>query len=137
MGIDNYSNNQTFIIAELSANHNQDFDLALYCMIADKAGDPYYFIDSTLRDGSYFDVGGFDSAECEALIDELQYEGDADRRAELANEIIQMAIDDNAFSYVGLFNKITITKANMSGFAEHLPYDFYGIDENTTITTEE
>lgn len=116
---------------------NQDFDLALYCMIADKAGDPYYFIDSTLRDGSYFDVGGFDSAECEALIDELQYEGDADRRAELANEIIQMAIDDNAFSYVGLFNKITITKANMSGFAEHLPYDFYGIDENTTITTEE
>lgn len=112
---------------------NRDFDLALYCMIADKAGDPYYFIDSTLRDGSYFDVGGFDSDECEALIDELQYEGDPERRAELANEIIQMAIDDNAFSYVGLFNKITITKANMSGFAEHLPYDFYGIDENTTI----
>ena len=29
MGIDNFYNNKTFIIAELSANHNQDFNLAV------------------------------------------------------------------------------------------------------------
>lgn len=29
MGIDNFLNNKTFIIAELSANHNQNFDLAV------------------------------------------------------------------------------------------------------------
>lgn len=107
-----------------------DFDLALYCMIADKAGDPYYFIDSTLRDGAYFDVGGFDSDECEELIDQLKYEVDESKRAELANQIIQIAIDDNAFGYVGLFNKITVTLPGVTGFAEHLPYDFYGIDVN-------
>ncbi len=108
-----------------------DFDLALYCMIADKAGDPYYFIDSTLREGSYFDVGGFDSEECEALIDQLKYETDTEERARLANEIVQIAVDDNAFGYVGLFNKITVTLPGVTGFAENLPYDFYGVDVNS------
>ena len=108
-----------------------DFDLALYCMIADKAGDPYYFIDSTLREGSYFDVGGFDSEECEALIDQLKYETDTEERARLANEIVQIAVDDNAFGYVGLFSKITVTLPGVTGFAENLPYDFYGVDVNS------
>ena len=103
-------------------------------MIADKSGDPYYFIDSTLRDGAYFDVGGFDNDECEALIDQLKYEVDTDRRAELANPIVQIAIDANAFGYVGLFNKITVTLPGVTGFAEHLPYDFYGIDADSDKT---
>ena len=110
-----------------------DFDLALYCMIADKAGDPLYFIDSTLSEGAYFNVGGFESEECQALIEELRYETDIDKRAELANEIIQIAIDDNAFGYVGLFNNTTVLRTGVSGFAENIPFDFYGIDANTTI----
>ncbi|MCD7884512.1 MAG: ABC transporter substrate-binding protein [Lachnospiraceae bacterium] len=108
-----------------------DFDIALYCMISDKAGDPYYFIDSTLRDGAALNCGGFESEECESLIDELQYETDTDRRAELANEIVQMAIDDNAFGYVGLFNKTTVMRVGVSGFTETSPFDFYAIDADT------
>lgn len=111
-----------------------DFDLALYCMIADKSGDPYYFIDSTLRNGAYFNVGGFESGECEALIDQLRYETDTARRAALANEIVQLAIDDNAFGYVGLFNKTTVLRPGVSGFAETCPFDFYGIDAHTDKT---
>lgn len=111
-----------------------DFDLALYCMIADKSGDPYYFIDSTLRNGAYFNVGGFESGECEALIDQLRYETDTSRRAALANGIVQLAIDDNAFGYVGLFNKTTVLRPGVSGFAETCPFDFYGIDAHTDKT---
>ena len=110
-----------------------DFDLALYCMIADKAGDPLYFIESTLMDGAYYDCGGFDDAHCEELIGELKYEADAAKRADLANEIVQIAIDDNAFGYVGLFNSTTVLRPGVSGFAENIPFDFYGIDANTTI----
>jgi peptide/nickel transport system substrate-binding protein len=110
-----------------------DFDLALYCMIADKAGDPLYFIESTLMDGAYYDCGGFDDAHCEELIGELKYETDAAKRADLANEIVQIAIDDNAFGYVGLFNSTTVLRPGVSGFAENIPFDFYGIDANTTI----
>ena len=108
-----------------------DFDLALYCMISDKCGDPQYFIDSTLADGSYYNVGGFESAECEAMIQQLKTEVDPDKRADLANKIVQIAIDDNAFGYVGLFNHTTVMKPGVSGFAEKIPFDFYGVDANT------
>ena len=108
-----------------------DFDLALYCMISDKCGDPQYFIDSTLADGAYYNVGGFESAECEKMIQQLKTEVDPDKRADLANKIIQIAIDDNAFGYVGLFNHTTVMKPGVSGFAEKIPFDFYGVDANT------
>ena len=110
-----------------------DFDLALYCMIADKAGDPLYFIDTTLAEGAYYDCGGFDDNRCQELIEKLRYEVDSDRRAELANEIVQIAIDDNAFGYVGLFNNTTVLRKGVSGFAEYIPFDFYGIDAETDI----
>ena len=108
-----------------------DFDLALYCMISDKCGDPQYFIDSTLADGSYYNVGGFESAECEEMIQQLKTEVDPEKRADLANKIIQIAVDDNAFGYVGLFNHKTVMKPGVSGFAEKIPFDFYGVDANT------
>ncbi|MDO5134738.1 MAG: ABC transporter substrate-binding protein [Eubacteriales bacterium] len=110
-----------------------DFDIALYCMIADKDGDPYYFINSTLRDGSYYDCGGFDDEECEALIDELEYETDADKRADLANQIVQIAIDDNAFGYVGLFSKTTVMRTGVSGISETCPFDFYRLNADTDM----
>ena len=112
---------------------NRDFDIALYCMIADKNGDPYYFINSTLRRGGYFDVGGFDSHRCQQLIDRLQYETDGSQRAELANQIVQLAIDDNAFGYVGLFNKTTVARKGVVHIAESCPFDFYFISADTDI----
>ncbi len=108
-----------------------DFDIALYCMISDKCGDPQYFIDSTLADGAYYNVGGFESAEAEDMIRQLRVETDPDKRADLANKIVQIAVDDNAFGYVGLFNHTTVMKQGVSGFAEKIPFDFYGIDANT------
>ena len=113
-----------------------NFDLALYCMISDKCGDPEYFIDSTLSDGAYYNVGGFESAECQAMIDELKKTVEPDKRAELANKIVQIAVDDNAFGYVGLFNHTTVMKPGVSGFAENSPFDFYGVDAATTKNAE-
>ena len=109
-----------------------DFDLGLYCMISDKCGDPEYFIDSTMSDGAYYNVGGFKSGKAQAMIDELKKTVDPAKRADLANKIVQIAIDDNAFGYVGLFNHTTVMKPGVSGFAETSPFDFYGVDANTT-----
>ena len=102
-------------------------------MIADKSGDPLYFIDSTLKKGAYYDCGGFGNAHCDELIEQLRYETDTAKRAALANEIVQIAIDDNAFGYVGLFNSTTVLRKGVSGYAEYIPFDFYGIDANTDI----
>ncbi|SDB58543.1 ABC transporter substrate-binding protein [Butyrivibrio sp. INlla16] len=112
---------------------NGDFDLALYCMIADKAGDPLYFIESAFKEGAYYDCGGFSDDHCEELIGQLMYETDTAKRAELANEIVQIVIDDNAFGFVGLFNSTTVLRPGVSGFAENIPFDFYGVDAETDI----
>ncbi len=112
---------------------NKDFDLALYCMIADKSGDPYYFIDSCLRQGAYYDITGFKNDECEALINQLEHETDVAKRAELANKIVQMSIDDNVMGYVGLFNKITVLQPGITGYANNNPFDFYAVSAETDI----
>ena len=112
---------------------SRDFDIGLYCMIADKAGDPYFFINSVLRDGCYYDIVGFDSPECEALIDQLATETDMARRADLANQIVQIAIDDNAFGFTGLFNKTTVVRNGVTGVFENNPGDFYRVNEFTDI----
>ena len=112
---------------------SKDFDLALYCMISDKSGDPYYFIDSTLRQGAYYDITGFHNDECEALINVLAKETDVARRAELANRIVQYSIDDDVMGYVGLFNKITVLKPGITGYANNNPFDFYALYANTDI----
>ena len=111
-----------------------DFDIALYCMIADKAGDPYYFVNAVLRQSSRWAIAGFHSDACEALINQLQYETDTAKRAELANQIVQLSIDDNAFGYVGLFNKTTVLRAGVTGCSETCTFDFYEIDANTSKT---
>ena len=108
-----------------------DYDVALYCMIADKAGDPYYAIDALYREGSKWAKAGFPTDASEKLINELQYETDTAKRAELANKIVQMTIDDNAFGYVGLFNKTTVMHAGVSGIAENCPFDFYRVSAAT------
>ncbi|MBQ9490688.1 MAG: ABC transporter substrate-binding protein [Lachnospiraceae bacterium] len=108
-----------------------DYDVALYCMIADKAGDPYYCVSALFRQESKWALGGFANAQIESLINELQYETDVNKRASLANQIVQKSIDDNAFGYIGLFNKTTVTSKGLTGIAENCPFDFYGITAAT------
>ncbi len=110
-----------------------DYDIALYCMIADQAGDPYYCINALFRQNSQWALGGFKSDKCEALIDELSSETDVNRRAELANRIVQMVIDDNAFGFVGLFNKTTVAVPGVVNIGENSPFDFYGVGADTDM----
>ena len=110
-----------------------EYDIALYCMIADTGGDPYYAVDALYRQSGKWAKAGFPTDETEALVNKLQFETDVDQRAALANQIVQMSIDDNAFGYVGLFNKVSVAKVGVSGFSENIPFDFYGLTVNTDI----
>ena len=105
-----------------------EYDIALYCMIADQAGDPYYCINALFRQNSDWTVHcGFKNDECEKLIDQLASETDNAKRAELANQIVQIVIDDNAFGFIGLFNKTTVAVPGVVNIGENSPFDFYGV----------
>lgn len=110
-----------------------DFDIALYCMIADKNSNPYYFISCTLAQGAPYNCGGFKDVQIQGLIDSLKVETDAKRRADLANQIIQRAIDKDAFGYIALFNKTTVMKNGVINVKENSPYDFYFLNAATDM----
>lgn len=111
-----------------------DYDIALYSMVADLNGDPYYFIDTVLRPGGYWASAHFESSRVQSLIAQLRTEMDTAKRAELANSIVQLAIDDNAIGCVGLLNFITVSAKNVTGLRDTSPFDVYRIDANTDIT---
>lgn len=110
-----------------------DFDIALYCMIADKAGDPYYFISCTLAEGAPYNCGGFSNSNVQEMILTLEKEPDTEKRAQLANQIVQTAMDEDAFGYVALFNKITVMRNGVSGVSENNPFDFYFLNAKTDM----
>ena len=110
-----------------------DYDMALYCMVADSAGDPYYCIDALFRQSSDWAKAGFKNDECEALINELQAESDTAKRAQLANRIVQMVIDDDAFGFIGLFNKTTVAAPGVVNIGEYSPLDCYAVSAETDM----
>ena len=110
-----------------------DYDMALYCMVADSAGDPYYCINALFRQSSDWAKGGFKNDECEALINELQAESDTAKRAELANRIVQMVIDDDAFGFIGLFNKTTVAAPGVVNIGEYSPLDCYAVSAESDM----
>ena len=111
---------------------NGDYDIALYCMISDKTGDPAYFINSVIADGNAYSAGGFKDEECQKLIEELNVVVDTAKRAELANQIIQTTIDKNAIGYVGFLNRIIAAKKGVKNVSENYPFDLYGLFANST-----
>ena len=108
-----------------------DFDIALYCSIADMTGDPEYFLSGLVN--GFYTIGGFQNEECSSLLESLRHEADVNKRAEISNQIVQRLIDQNAYGFIALFNKITVLKKGVTGYAETSPFDFYGIDADTTI----
>lgn len=110
-----------------------DFDIGLFCMIADKAGDPYYFISCTLADGAPYNCGGFKNDQVQSMIERLETEADTKERARLADKILQAAMDEDAFGYVALFNKITVTRNGVKEVAENNPFDFYFLNADTDM----
>ena len=120
---------QAGILAEVSGYEDPDsayvttgnFDIGLYNVVAAPSGDPYYFLDLTMGTGSY-NAGGYENPEIRAMLQELAAEPDSGRRAELANKIVQTAIDDNAYGYIGHVKKITVLQKGVSQVGEDNPY---------------
>lgn len=110
-----------------------DFDIGLFSMIADKAGDPYYFISSTIAEDSPYNCGGFHNPQVEEMIKTLKTETDQEKRAFLSNQIIQAVIDEDAYGYVALLNKVSVMRDGVTQVSETSPYDFYFLNVDSDM----
>jgi peptide/nickel transport system substrate-binding protein len=109
-----------------------DFDIGMYCMIANPSADPYYFLDRIVGGGLYTS-GGYHSDDASSKLAELAGETDTGRRAELAVEIQQDVIDDEAMGFIALLNKITCMRSGVSHCSETNPVSFYFLNADTDI----
>ena len=107
-----------------------DYDIGMYATITDKAGEPFTFMNQ-IMEGEWLDVCGFGNAETDALIDELRYETDEARMAELSDEIMTQFYDSNCYLALGQYTKSTVIRNGAGGLGETSPQQFYAIDENS------
>ena len=71
--------------------------------------------------------------ETDAMIDEVRYETDPDKRAEITNEIMQKLYDSHDMLFIGTYNKNSVLKAGANGLGVNNPMQYYGIDANTSL----
>ena len=109
---------------------NLDYDIGMYVSITDKAGEPFTFLNQVMT-GQWLDVCGFGNAETDALIDQLRFETDETKKAELADEIMTDIYDSNCYLVLGQYTKSTAIRAGAGGLGETSPQQFYAIDENS------
>lgn len=110
-----------------------DFDIAFYSLIPDKENDPYEFLEKMMGPNGKRNVCGYGSKETNALLAQLRTEPRPEKRAKLARELVQKAIDSGCFGYIGLVNKVTVLRNGISGLSETSPYDFYCLTARTTL----
>ena len=103
-----------------------DFDIGFYSRLTAPNGDPYAMLDSTYRSGGYANYGHYENAQVDQLLDQLYVEFDQDRRTQLAVEIQQIALEENAVLPICFLDANMAGQSNVTGLITH-PTEYYMI----------
>ena len=115
-----------------TADHNSlradpsAWDLYASAMVTAPTGDPEYFFTSCCLDSSPANNGHYHSDALEALAAELAVTFDADRRSQLAVEMQQVILDDDAYVFCSHLQMSLVARAGVTGLDAH-PCDYYEI----------
>ncbi len=108
------------------------FDIAAYAFVTLPTGDPASYLNTVMGADGWSNFGHYDSPQVQALLEQLDSEFDTGRRAELAAEIVQQALDDEAYCFMDHLEMSLVTKATVTGLEPH-PSDYYQINVDTDI----
>lgn len=112
--------------------HEGNFDIATYAYITAPTGDPFAYLSYVFQTDGVSNYGNFSNADVDALIEELKIEFDTSRRAELAVQIQQKVLDENAFCFITHLNMAFVMKANVTGL-EIDATDYYQLNVDTDV----
>jgi peptide/nickel transport system substrate-binding protein len=112
---------------------NADCDIAFYSIITNASGDPYAYLSKTLSSQGSLNVFGYANQEVDALLQEMYSETDTQVRASYANQIQQMALEDNAYNFLAILNKVTVAKKGVQNVSEYNPVSYYCIQPDSTV----
>ena len=120
------------VIINSTADHNSirvdptAWDVYASAMVTAPTGDPAYFFTTHCLDSSAVNNGHYHSDALERLATELDTTFDTDRRAELAVEMQQILLNDDAFVFCSHLQMSMISQSDVEGLVAH-PCDFYEI----------
>ena len=126
------------ISAEVTVHDNSDFfkvgefDIGIYSIVTTPVGDPQAFLSTTFASDGITNFGHYKNAEVDELLASLIREFDSSKRAEIALDIQQKAMDEYVFDNIGFVNMAMYMKSNITGLAPH-PSDYYQMNATMDI----
>ena len=108
------------------------WDIYASAMVTAPSGDPQYFFTSCCAPGMSYNFGAYENEEVNAMIDELATEFDTGKRAELAIQLQQAILDDNAYVFCSFLQMNMISKSTVTGYTAHA-CDYYQVTAELDI----
>ena len=109
------------------------FDVYASALVTAPSGDPQYFFTTSCLPGQSYNFGAYENAEVNALMEQLATEFDTAKRGELAVQLQQKILDDNAYLFCSFLQMNMISKANVTGYTAHA-CDYYQVTADLDIT---
>lgn len=115
-----------------TADHNSirkdpsAWDVYASAMVTAPTGDPEYFFTYCTLDSSDSNVGHYHSDKLEGLAAQMAQTFNTKQRSDLAVQMSQTILDDNAYVFASHLKMSMIAKKNIKGLVAH-PCDFYEI----------
>ena len=130
VGIDvdiNCTANRRQFLADMTS-----WDIYASALVTAPSGDPQYFFTTSCVPGMSYNFGAYENEHVNELIDQLSREFDIAKRAELAIELQQAILDDNAYVFCSFLQMNMISKANVSNWTAHA-CDYYEVTVDLDI----
>lgn len=125
------------VVINCTANGNSKdtstWDVYASAMVTAPTGDPAYWFTSCALDSSVSNVGKYHSDKLEELAAQMASSFDTDERGELAIEMQQTILDDNAYVFCSHLRMSMISQSNVTGLVAH-PCDYYELTADLDIT---
>lgn len=109
---------------------NGEFDVYVSSLTTAPTGDPEYFFTSTVTGSKNY--GKYQNDTVTSLTEQLHQTFDETERSELAVQLQQQILDDDAYFFVSHLNMGIVTKASVSGIIAH-PCDYYEITADLDV----
>ena len=108
------------------------FDIYASALVTAPSGDPQYFFTTSCLPGMSYNFGAYENAHVDDLMNQMATEFDTARRGELAIELQQAILDDNAFIFCSFLQMNMISKVNVTGYTAHA-CDYYQVTADLDI----
>ena len=123
----NCTANRREFLADMSS-----WDIYASALVTAPSGDPQYFFTTSCLPGMSYNFGAYENEKVSAMIEELSTEFDTEKRAQLAIDLQQAILDDNAYVFCSFLEMNMISKASVSNWTAHA-CDYYEVTADLDI----